>query len=127
MTQNNNEVEVTIEDTTHLLRVDNHEYIHIHKIRWKIGASISVSELHLNIDLFPNPTQGTLYIQLKNPIEEKLSIRVLSITGQEILKKSINNNTETTQINLEKLTSGVYIINFYANDKLIVSKKIVKN
>lgn len=59
-----------------------------------------------SISLYPNPVQDLLSITSGTLID---SITVFSITGQEVLKTSVNDLT--TQINVSSLQSGVYLVN----------------
>jgi hypothetical protein len=46
--------------------------------------------------------------------------------GKEVKTINLNNN-QNTAIDISALSQGLYITNFYTNDVLIASKKLVKN
>ncbi|PZD78057.1 BspA family leucine-rich repeat surface protein [Mesonia sp. K7] len=73
------------------------------------------------IVIYPNPTQSVLNIEAGNTqqIEE---IKIYNLHGLEI--QSLKGNQE--QINLERLSSGVYFIQITTN-KGVVTKRILKN
>jgi|GEM_PF-6000119 len=77
---------------------------------------ISVNEFE--IKLYPNPTDGMLYL-LTEDIPE--SIEVFSISGQRILK--VNN---VNQIDLSKLSSGIYFLKVIDHQGKRSTKKIIK-
>jgi len=126
-----NELQVLVEDATTLLRIDNHETIHIYSVLWTIDSTtlaiIDISEDHLNIEIFPNPTEDILNIKLNKKIEEKLIIKVFSITGQELITKTIYKYIDTISLNIKNLSSGIYIIKFQFGNGLVITRKIIKS
>lgn len=72
------------------------------------------------IGIYPNPVTNNLTIE----IQQKSEIEILNINGQ-IIKTIYNNNTNTT-IDLENLSSGVYIIKA-KTDRGIAMKKFIKD
>ena len=74
-----------------------------------------------NFKIYPNPVKNSLYINLKTP--NVTSIEIYSILGKKVLVKVINDSSE---INTEQLSSGVYIMKITQNNTTI-SKKLIKN
>jgi endonuclease I len=74
-----------------------------------------------NFKIYPNPVKSSLYINLKTP--NVTSIEIYSILGKKVLVKVINDSSE---INTEQLSSGVYIMKITQNNTTI-SKKLIKN
>jgi hypothetical protein len=72
-----------------------------------------------SMDIYPNPVINNLTIEIPNYSE----IEILNIEGH-VIKTIYNNGTKTT-IDLEDLSSGVYLIKAI-NDKGIAIKKFVK-
>ena len=59
------------------------------------------------LQLFPNPAQGQVFV--KNATAEMASIKVFSLTGQVAKQGALESN----EIDLEGLTSGLYIVTIY--------------
>ena len=57
----------------------------------------------MNLKLFPNPIQHSLYFESKYNIK---NIKLFSISGQLILNKKIENN----QVDLSEIQKGFYLI-----------------
>jgi large repetitive protein len=77
----------------------------------------------LNITVFPNPTNGILYFDFKNP-DETYNICIYSIDGVlQLTEKSISKNQNNIDIN--HLQSGAYILKIENKTKRIF-KKVVK-
>jgi alpha-tubulin suppressor-like RCC1 family protein len=74
-----------------------------------------------NITIYPNPVTNTLNIQnSNNNIIEK--IKIIDLSGKTVLEyKPISN-----QINIEKLQSGLYVIQITSEGKLSIQKLIKK-
>lgn len=85
---------------------------------WNQPLSISNYD-QTSIQVFPNPTSNRVYIK---GLQHETNIEVLTIEGRQI--KSFKLQTDA-YVDLE-LSSGMYLLNLYSNDKQIVKKIIVK-
>jgi len=97
----------------------------------KLGGLVYVNEANPeteNIIIYPNPTEGQLFINFKNIIPEKVnSISVLDITGRKVIEKNIeSDNPQIIELDLSKLKSGTYfvIVNLKHSPQLIT--KIIR-
>ena len=85
--------------------------------------TLEVSRFELNSDLlvYPNPTNSIIYFESSTILlDEKIS--VFTMDGKQVLNSKIENDNS---INLEKLSSGNYLIQF--ENKTINSFKIIKH
>ena len=71
--------------------------------------------------IFPNPVSQVLNIESEDPIN---SIRVLSITGEIVTNKQVNQVKET-QIDVSTFHSGIYLISI-ETDEEVLTQKFVK-
>ena len=71
---------------------------------------ISACEKNQNIKILatPNPTSGLVNIDIPNWNDVQLNISVYDVLGKDILNKTINKRK--TQLDLSKLSSGIYIL-----------------
>ena len=71
---------------------------------------ISACEKNQNIKILatPNPTSGLVNIDIPNWNDVQLNISVYDVLGKDILNKTINQRK--TQLDLSKLSSGIYIL-----------------
>ena len=94
-----------------------------------LGSSISLPSLsineanRLNFEMFPNPAQDNLTIQLPSN-SEKATVQFYDYVGRLALTRTIDNNKNN--VNVSALSSGVYILKVVTGDK-IGSKKFIKN
>jgi hypothetical protein len=75
--------------------------------------------------VYPNPNKGLLKIDISNmPIESKAELRLYDLSGTEmIIKKDLENYSE---LNINYLKNGIYILRIKVNDKLF-DFKVIKN
>jgi beta-glucanase (GH16 family) len=76
-----------------------------------------------NIKIFPNPTKDNLTIEMPQ-LYRKNFITIADIYGKEIITRQIYD--KNSQISLEGLLNGVYILK-YTNEMFNLTKKFIKN
>ncbi len=90
------------------------------------GEPVSSREALLNpasIDLFPNPAQGIVNINLNmKELSGNVKVSVFNMNGQRILTQSFDAHT-TLQLNVATLMNGNYFIQI-SNEKFFVGKKL---
>lgn len=74
-------------------------------------------------DLYPNPTNGNLAIDVKE-VYEKMQVRIFNVSGQQIFIQEFENK-QLLQLNLSDLTEGIYTIKLNT-EKQIVVYQIIK-
>ena len=93
------------------------------------GTALSVTTLGinknrlLNFEIYPNPGLDVLNIQLPTGIE-KAEVCVFDYTGRLILSKTISSND--TEIDVQKISKGIYMIRVATNTKIGVQRFIKK-
>ncbi|MCH8902404.1 MAG: T9SS type A sorting domain-containing protein [Bacteroidetes bacterium] len=92
----------------------------------KYSMSPLVGIIENNIDseisVYPNPTNNKVYIKL-NDTPAELSVTLVNLLGQEILKSSFK-NTQIIDLAIGQLKSGLYFIRIDADDKTTLFKII---
>jgi hypothetical protein len=74
--------------------------------------------------LYPNPAKGIVYIRY-NPNQTVTSARILNLAGQTVF---YSKKTENNKLNIEFLTSGIYLIRIeFSDNSRAIQKLIVKN
>lgn len=128
----NNILSVVVNENSSFLKVDNHETFHVFTVTWTINnttlgiESLDTKTNRLRISMFPNPTNTVLNLKVESEKESNLSVEIIAVDGKKIKTIALS-NFQTKTIDISNLTSGIYITNFYANQALISSKKLVKN
>ncbi len=76
------------------------------------------------ISVYPNPASKILKVGFPN-VQVKGNISILNMTGAVISKISLEKETSSTNINIQDLANGTYIINMEI-DGAVFSKKFIK-
>lgn len=91
------------------------------------GGVVSTTELISNatLQLFPNPTNAMLSIDLDMEYSGPVFIEILDMTGRKVLQKIEAFDSNLLELNTSSLPSGIYLLNLRMENK-IVSRKFVK-
>ena len=73
------------------------------------------------IKIYPNPASNEINISAQNMIDE---IRVYSLTGKLLIQSKVL-VTSQTNLNIERLTSGIYLLQVFQEGKFSTSKLVV--
>lgn len=75
--------------------------------------------------VYPNPTKGIFYIDLKNEITK---IKIINLLGEVIYTENVDgiNNGASKSVNLSNFSNGMYIVNV-SNDLESISYKVILN
>ena len=87
------------------------------------STSISDEKTDLLMKMYPNPVSKTLFIVLRQSTE-KLNVSLVDVYGREIRNLDFN-TTNTIQLDVSNLASGIYYLNM-TNDKIKSVHKFIK-
>jgi plastocyanin len=79
--------------------------------------------VYTDVNVYPNPTQGTLY--LRSGINRNLEVRVLNLQGQEMLRTTAPANAQNFEVSLDNLAGGIYLLHI-TDGTSVRTEKIVK-
>ncbi len=74
-----------------------------------------------NVHIYPNPARDHLVVSSSENLD---IIQILNTSGQIILEQKSNGNS--SDINLERLESGVYFIKVFSHDQIITKKLVIE-
>lgn len=86
-------------------------------------------ESNTELTIFPNPSNGFFYVNVKAKTEEQVLIVVRDVLGNEFYSKVVilTNGNEVIAVDSEgKLASGIYMVVASSNDKIYEKKIVVK-
>ncbi|TDY11857.1 endonuclease [Meridianimaribacter flavus] len=91
-------------------------------LSWTCYSSLSLPENSIEaISIYPNPVKNSLNIKLNSQIETQIDM--FNVLGKHVLSKVITNSST---INTEQLSTGVYILRIKQGNSTL-SKKLIKN
>lgn len=81
-----------------------------------------------DFSLFPSPANNVLTIKAKNKISYR-KIFICSINGEQVMEVNSENSGHETQINVNELQNGLYLLKIQSGNKLLTVKKftVLKN
>jgi hypothetical protein len=88
------------------------------------NTGISITESETNINIYPNPTNNLLYLDIKNN-SEPISITISNLEGQIIFSSIFESNINQQIFDLSEFSKGIYLVTITLNGK-IFKEKIVK-
>jgi hypothetical protein len=126
-----NTLTVSIEDTTQLLRVDNHASIHLSVVSWTIGnqptgtGNIHGSSGNISVILYPNPADANLTIRISGSITGDIEVDLVDLQGR-ILQSHLLSPEGDNMLKIGDLDPGTYIAKLYIRGNLIASPRFIK-
>lgn len=90
------------------------------------NCATSVKELEQNqwLTVFPNPAKTKITININNEaLSKKLTLKLISLEGKNILQKYLNSTVNTFDIN--HLPAGFYTLSLHNNGSIFANKKII--
>ena len=91
-----------------------------------IATATSNLEAEKYIEVFPNPTDGTLNINFTFSDAEKIGIQVSDVAGKLLLSKDpVSYRNNNIQLDLQSFENGAYFLLFQLDEGIVV-RKIVK-
>jgi hypothetical protein len=83
---------------------------------------VGLDNAALNFTLAPNPAQSELNVNWFN--QTQMSIQVYDVCGKLLFTREVE--ASSTQLNIQELSAGTYLLQLNANNGSVVQKKFVK-
>ena len=91
----------------------------------ELQINVSIKDWNIaNIAIYPNPVDDMLYVELPN-IDGELTLQVLNLQGKQLISKQPANTTKT-ELSLQHLSPGIYLLQMsdqqgnYYHEKIVV-------
>jgi len=90
-----------------------------------LDCTVSVEDQIVNnIEVYPNPSKDGIFNLIWNN-ESKITIKVVDITGKVTIPSTEINYSTNYHLDLSSFASGVYFVEFIANDKRAIKKLLL--
>ncbi|HCE57386.1 MAG TPA: hypothetical protein DER09_06155 [Prolixibacteraceae bacterium] len=90
----------------------------------QIATAVWTKEIETGINIYPNPTQNEVTIDIRNYTALQTEVAVFTMTGSEVLRKYYPVG-ETIRFSMNEQVSGVYLIKMNIDGNHIVKKLVV--
>lgn len=84
----------------------------------------SSDSLNPNINIYPNPAQDLITIEITDNVISDYYLEVISLTGQIVIKTDISDNA-ISEVDVYNLPAGIYIFKISNNTSPTYTKKII--
>lgn len=125
----NNTLLFSVTDNTALVRVDNHNTLHVSNITWTLSKTLSSIDVHATerrFSIYPNPANAEVFIKGKQDFGRDVKVMLYDVSGKQIPVKAVSKDASTLQLDIHQLTKGTYLMNITENGNLILNQKLIK-
>lgn len=121
----------SVEDTTQLVRVDNHGSLHRYVVTWTIRNNLTNLETipsggeRLHLHVFPNPASDWLQVHLNSQYAKDAQLELYDETGRVLTvqkQATLRQDQQQWTLNLQSLPAGVYSVKVYVNGVALATK-----
>ena len=90
----------------------------------RIEGGVSIA----NLDVYPNPSEGTFNISFSSEKIQYVNIRIMNVMGEEIVSEKTEQfvGEYTKKISLENQSKGIYFLEIETKDGIINKKLILQ-
>ncbi len=95
--------------------------------RFQESVTSVAERLHnTNLKVYPNPSQGMVWVELTTPHSESVDISILNLMGQVVATQNLTaNGKTTTSFQLDGLRPGMYLIRVEGQTTKLLEKLII--
>ena len=93
-----------------------------------IDANKNLFKTNMEVNVFPNPAQDILNIQVINDKYADATVRILTVDGKEMMTKSLGtvDGLQTMSVNVSRLSAGMYFVKVSTDEGIVVEKVMIK-
>ncbi len=91
------------------------------------GDTIGVNSLNTGLQIYPNPTENTLNIKLRNQNFNNATVQIYNLNGATVYSNTITkDNRNRLKLNVSNFQSGMYIIKVINDNGEVFTDKMIK-
>ena len=88
-------------------------------------SGVAQNASNLDVQMVPNPTNGEVTISYTAPEKETTSVRVINAEGITLISKELGmQQSGNVKIDLDKLASGIYIVELTSGSQKVIHRLI---
>jgi hypothetical protein len=95
---------------------------------WDIYDGVPEKKM-TNLSVFPNPSNGQIHVSAVLDQPGTMSLSVTDLLGKQVYNETltVSAGSFNRQINLENQPKGAYLVTMKNNNRILFSKKVIKN
>ena len=94
-----------------------------------VGECLGINEVldGLQIEIYPNPSNGSFTVKLKSDNSESMNLKIMNNLGKVIFEEGniMIDQIFMREIDLTGYSEGLYFINLYSNNTSYIEKIII--
>lgn len=79
----------------------------------------------VNFAFFPNPASSQLFVQFESKLDLPAEVNITDMTGRTVIQRHIDGNHSILEMDVSKLSAGMYIIKLAHDGKYIINEKLI--
>ena len=93
-----------------------------------VKSTVGVEELdEMALEIYPNPSDGLVYVNYNLAQESVSSIQVISLTGELVHRVQLERNARVeTALDLQGLSAGMYLLQIDVNEQIVHRRITIK-
>lgn len=80
----------------------------------------------LSVSVYPNPTEGEVYVRLSEEVTTDAMLTVIDMSGREVMSQSAALGTSSQRLDVSQLEAGIYLLSFTSADKRGTARFMVR-
>ena len=91
-------------------------------------TSTGILESDLGVSIFPNPTEGKIFVKIKNDNNNASTIlNLVGLDGRLLKTKQVNFSTGMIDFDLKEFPKGIYMLQIQTGEQRLVRKVVLQN
>jgi hypothetical protein len=90
-----------------------------------VGIKDPASEIR-GLNVYPNPAQSSVYVNLGSGTEHSGRIEVLDVNGKIVLQQQIPAGYQVIQLDIDQMNQGIYLLRWIESEKTMGISKLIK-
>ena len=96
---------------------------------WSFSLTVGIDEPGLGdkLNVYPNPAENNVYIQLKEKYALSLWLTITDLVGKEVFEKEIrlDSGNKTVPVDVSFLRNGIYMLRMSDQENVFTKKLII--
>ena len=113
--------------TTKSLTPDTSDWSEVYKFTTEGGIGINEDLFNASLDIYPNPSQGEVFVKLDNKLVSEIELNIMDLVGKSYINRTLDfsGGVKEQKIDVSFLSNGIYIIMLNTGEATKTQKLII--